>query len=341
MIKQRRIYTAIFIIIVLITFTCIYSAAAPEDCDDGTGASMQPGEQNALDCGAETPVVNTAGDCVSSTRPYEVNNGCTPFTLYQKTGDEDWADMGAVSRSFNYACDVTNDCDDPVEIKVVDSQTQASCTFSISSSGNYNPIVWDTDHEATIPKNGSLNVSITGGNAPYTWTVSEGFSFGCESGCGTTNTLYSEYNEDQACMATINVTDNCGEQVTGYVRHPGSWAFIDNTCSLPGPATEAISYIGDTLVRIEGDKKQTQHYSRIWTCASGAGGGCTGENICAEQSAQSSTGEECITFDCLLIFRSFNTAGEFAWCEWTADQYGAYCSVFNASTPSYYEWECD
>ncbi len=228
MLKHRKIYTVILLIIFLIASTHIYGTAAPEDCDDGTGASMQPGEQNPLDCGAETPVVNPTGACVSGTSPYEVNNGCTPFTLYQKTGDEDWTDVGSVSRTFNHSCNVTNDCDDPVEIKVVDSQAQESGAIVISSSGNYNPIVWDHENSSTdIAQGGTAQLYVSGGVPQYLWSVGgSGFYFDAaytltEVTGGANVTLYAD---DSSCgAASISVTDFCGNSTNGSVRGAGQW----------------------------------------------------------------------------------------------------------------------
>jgi hypothetical protein len=70
-------------------------------------------------------------------------------------------------------------------------------------------------------KAGSVDVYVTGGQGPYTWEVSNGFTLACTNNCGTSNTVSSQGTD---CIAEITVTDSCGNQTNGEVRRPdGYW----------------------------------------------------------------------------------------------------------------------
>jgi hypothetical protein len=83
--------------------------------------------------------------------------------------------------------------------------------------------VWDElNSPIQFPsKTGSVDVYVTGGQGPYAWEVSNGFTLACTSNCGTSNTVSSQGTD---CVAEITVTDSCGSQASGEVRRPdGYW----------------------------------------------------------------------------------------------------------------------
>ena len=83
--------------------------------------------------------------------------------------------------------------------------------------------IWDEVNSPIqfLSKTGSVDVYVTGGQGPYTWQVSNGFTLACTSNCGTSNTVSSQGID---CIAEITVTDSCGNQTTGEVRRPdGYW----------------------------------------------------------------------------------------------------------------------
>ena len=92
--------------------------------------------------------------------------------------------------------------------------------------------IWDeVNSPIQFPsKTGSVDVSVTGGQGPYTWEVNDGFTLACTSNCGTNNTVISQGTN---CVAEITVTDSCGSQTNGEVRRPdGYW----------GPANPGTCY---------------------------------------------------------------------------------------------------
>jgi hypothetical protein len=81
---------------------------------------------------------------------------------------------------------------------------------------------WDRENSAKQFPSGEppVNVYVTEGQGPYTWAVSNGFTLECTDECATSNTVSSLGTD---CIATITVTDRCGNQTTGSVRRPGYW----------------------------------------------------------------------------------------------------------------------
>ena len=83
---------------------------------------------------------------------------------------------------------------------------------------------WDSDNSATtIDQDDMVSVYVTGGCPPYKWEVTgTGFIMGTRETTGTYNTLIADAS---ACgPASITVTDDCGNSVTGGVRSTeGRW----------------------------------------------------------------------------------------------------------------------
>jgi len=108
----------------------------------------------------------------------------------------------------------------------------AECVEQCDKCGQ--PMKWAEDNEETIDPDDSIPISVTGGGAPYKWSVEgTGFSLGASETEDGVNLLNSD---DTACgPATITVTDACGFDVTGYVRcTDGHWVASDDwLCSAP------------------------------------------------------------------------------------------------------------
>ena len=118
---------------------------------------------------------------------------------------------------------IAGDCDEPG--RGGDTPTALS-TPTVSGDHNYsenwNPeLQFDPSNPDEIDRNSSIPINVIGGCPPYTLSVSgNGFSL-------TGNTLFAD---DTACgSATINVTDYCGNNATGYVRSTtGIWTQISS-----------------------------------------------------------------------------------------------------------------
>ena len=150
-----------------------------------------------------------------------------------------------------------------------------------------------------IVPNGQKAVSIEGGCPPYVWSVNaDGYWLENELTYDHENIVYADSVAD--CAVSITVVDKYGHRVTGYLRRPGQWVSIGNTCQVPGPPTRELGYnrhTGWQYERIEGGLRQYQSYrfdtfsgTCLWT-----------EPPCGNQGyscvPKTDPGLECITLD--------------------------------------------
>jgi hypothetical protein len=123
-------------------------------------------------------------------------------------------------------------------------------------------LLWDPANPEEIGENSSVNVSVIGGVSPYKWSVNgTGFWLSSDQTEGLSNTLNAD---DIACgSATITVTDNFGDKVTGYMRCTnGQWVLKD----------QCGNDSGWNCTYLEGNKK--------WTLSWWCGTGDPGYNYC-------------------------------------------------------------
>ena len=89
------------------------------------------------------------------------------------------------------------------------------------------PLQWDSVNSVKeIANNSSGTVRVTGGNAPYTWTISgTGFSFsGGEQMVTTSEPQVEVYADSTACgTANINVTESCSTVDGSFRSTTGVW----------------------------------------------------------------------------------------------------------------------
>jgi hypothetical protein len=108
-----------------------------------------------------------------------------------------------------------NTCRDDETIYVDCCQDPTTPTFAFD----------DASTPDTIAKNSTISVYVTGGCAPYAWSVSgTGFSLGSASTSGVSNTLTASNNNcgaSQAAIATVVVVDNCGVSKSGIIKFTG------------------------------------------------------------------------------------------------------------------------
>jgi hypothetical protein len=126
-------------------------------------------------------------------------------------------------------------------------------------------LLWDPTNIEEIDSGCTAYISVIGGVSPYKWSVSgTGFSFSVGKTEERTNALYAD---DTACgSAAITVTDDFGDNVTGYVRcKNGQWVFVADGCIIPPGACSSIIYPCDADNKkyccIYGKYFQVQHVS--------------------------------------------------------------------------------
>lgn len=116
-------------------------------------------------------------------------------------------------------------------------------------------VQWDYDNsdEEIDPFESDVPICVKGGAAPYTWSVSAGYTLTHEETDGPCNWLEAD---DCNGLATVTVTDCCGKTCTGYIRCTnGLWKTwekwdIDAAC-VPGGTPN----ICETREEVEGDHK--------------------------------------------------------------------------------------
>ncbi len=134
---------------------------------------------------------------------------------------------------------------------------------------------WDPSNPDTIDRQTQVAVSVTGGIAPYDWSVSgSGFSLAESQTQGLSNILYAD---DTACgSAFITVADAQGA-VDGSVRVPdhGRWVTICygsqdcwQLCGEPTTSWYTVSYYRWEAVKVQGGYRQFDGYG-AW-CGYGA-----------------------------------------------------------------------
>jgi len=190
------------------------------------------------------------------------------------------------------------------------------------------PLATDSYPE-TIAQSSSAAISVQGGKAPYSWSVS-GTDFTLDD--ASTNDVNNTLNAGASSCgtATITVTDACGDSVEFEVRSTvGQWDFVNNNCVVPGPSD------GDGFTRTVGGKRNTQSYSLAYFCSGSVTCNCaTGGIGCLGRGG---SGSECVDFECQYIVGA-GWSGVFPCCN--NDATGTSCRAYNAGTPSYYEWNC-
>jgi len=87
---------------------------------------------------------------------------------------------------------------------------------------------YDSGNPSTIARNANATITVGNGCEDFSWSVAgTGFSFVNATTSTRTNTLSAD---NTACgVGSITVTDNCGSEVTGYIRcTTGSWSAYSN-----------------------------------------------------------------------------------------------------------------
>lgn len=119
------------------------------------------------------------------------------------------------------------DCESEVEVQSLPKD------YDCSQRDAVHPLEWANQNPETIDQSETVTVLVTGGKSPYEWSVDgTGFELAQAATSSGSNKLASG---DSACgPATIEVTDDAGQKVIGYVRcNEGQWVRIkiDHSCN--------------------------------------------------------------------------------------------------------------
>lgn len=210
------------------------------------------------------------------------------------------------------------------------SEVEVSCCEECACPAD--PALADpgTNPSTVTPEDETI-IRINGGCLPLTWSVSgTGFSLAYTKTENRYNVLKAGAS---ACgIATITVTDECGDSVTLYVRSTtGQWVLKSSTCQMSGTGTLIGTYgAGEgctsrwTYELISDYRKQTQT-----TCASAGcnydccADYCPGQNNRACGEGWANCIDQDHDFPC---WYDYPNPGD--------------CTCMCAKDPKYYEWEC-
>ena len=196
-------------------------------------------------CAPENVSGDPTDNALSGRFSKSVTQGCTceeicnlEFRVYGTTQNYDGASYrkiaDIVTKDHGYTEGTPEYWEKYNELK---TDALAACLNQCDDCGT--ALAWGSNPE-TITPGTSVFLSVTGGKGPFFWSVSgTGFSL---ANNGTTDLPSNLLIADgSACgSATITVTDNCGFEVTGYVRSTvGVWCLIDtcSTTSMPLPTS--------------------------------------------------------------------------------------------------------
>ena len=259
-----------------------------------------------------------------------LDGGCPPFTW--EVDDEELTLANAATNSRRNKLTVSGDATKGT-LTVVDS-----CEASVAACLCFDPsgFAYDTENSGeTIDRSDSIEVFVEGGCPPFTWSVSgTDFSLDNETTTSRQNTLNAGAS---ACgTATITVTDDCGDEITGYVRCTyGEWILKSNDCQLSGVGTYlGASYPSYYYELISGNKKQLQTTYKSWagSCYFLTEEAC--ETWCSTQNevdCGADAPDNCIDHDNEFPANCFVYSG-------CPDLWSGEC--FCVYSLSYYEWEC-
>ncbi|SPD72561.1 conserved hypothetical protein [uncultured Desulfobacterium sp.] len=143
-----------------------------------------------------------------------------------------------------------------------------ACMDQCSECGT--PLAWGSNPE-TIAPGTSVLISVTGGKGPFFWSVSgPGFSL-ATNGVSESNSNLLIADENACGSATITVTDDCGFDVTGYVRSTvGVWCLTEECVHGSTPPQGVTA----TVEEIRGKYKYVAIF--CYTYTGGACGYCAG-----------------------------------------------------------------
>jgi len=259
----------------------------------------------------------------------DVSSGGSAIKIYP-----DWSQISVADdkKEAEYTVVLTdglgNKCRANVKIKCKEECCPADTTFE-----------YDPDNAETMGQSDEITITVLGGCPPFDWSVSgSGFSFAQSETDTRFNTLIADAG---SCgSATITVTDDCGDTVTGYVRNTtGSWVYKSTGCSLSGTGT----YTGESgsnvyYELISGNKKQVQTSNRFMSGTANCPWVCTTPGGCNDLCDDTGAGRSCANCIDPCTYTEARCNQGFACDCSTESTYACWANIFGSM--AYYEWEC-
>jgi hypothetical protein len=172
---------------------------------------------------------------------WEIVGGHGYSLEWESTGDEGGR-PDERKNSWNTLYSSADSCG-TAQVKITDNcHTEIICEFDSS-------VVSDLEYDwvnsaQTVARSANVNVFVTGGTPPYTWSISgTGFSLHNIETYSLSNTVYAD---STACgSGLITVEDVCGVQIEGSIRcTTGAWVEVADTDngSTPGETCPDIMF---------------------------------------------------------------------------------------------------
>jgi len=204
----------------------------------------------------------------------------------------------------------------------------AGCVADVFAGAD--PMAWGSNPE-TIGAGATVNISITGGYPPFTWSLTgTGYSLGATHTLGRTNTLTAPAT-CSAAYATVSVVDACGDVIASdyeVLWLNGGWSTESTSgCVLSGTAQYMIGAHSTICVAISGRYKQIQNTYEGEQPACGPPD-YTVDPYCDAYMADNQA-------VCLLSLYDHDRVA----CYWDGSGYGGICET-KYGPAYYYIWEC-
>jgi hypothetical protein len=204
-------------------------------------------------------------------------------------------------------------------------------------------MAWDTvNSPETIVAGSSVQVFVTGGRGPFTWSVSGlGYSLlVAETVTGTNQVTCADgvCGVDYDPYCTITIADACDANVSASLRNTGGeWVFVGNTCGIAFGATEAVDAGSGsceagtseryTRTLISGYQKQIQGQET-----------CVGSKTCSDPDCTSIVAGGCDKYGFAAQGSCLIPSGQ--WCTCINPYMGDDCVYRRTYLLEYYEWGC-
>jgi len=198
--------------------------------------------------------------------------------------------------------------------------------YPYKNCGGVSTLSWDQENSCEeLEDNASCAVAVTGGQGPYTWTISgTGFHF-LDNHTRVQSPEIDVFTDDGCGSATITVTDKCGS-ITGYIRSSdGQWIFVSRCYQSDCTWNWINSY---SKVVYDGNYKIILSFAtNVCTCHQ-----VNGDHSCGAYGRLYSQEE-------LSLMEGVNLV-----CVWWANNWSADCCQNNCRLCPHlidkYEWQC-
>jgi len=237
----------------------------------------------------------------------------------------------------------------PLLASVCGDDTGYPDQYPYKNCGGVSTLSWDQENSCEeLEDNASCAVAVTGGQGPYTWTISgTGFHFlDNHTRVQTSSPEIDVFTEDACGAGSITVTDACGAVVDSAVRSTdGEWSLVEENepanIETVGRMIPADGYESPRYIAYEAQYRITQAYGY------GSNGHCANcsSPICIPDYVDEHS-NLVINITVLPYFMDYKPTSNGKFCYNWCDESGGHYTCRSPRTPFYnfpvrvYEWQC-